>query len=57
MNKLISILTPYGSDNEIESYIDSVMLDIELNKAGETYSKFKKDDYIEDFREYLNNKS
>lgn len=52
-DKLQDILADYGSENEIELYIQSLQND----PHQEGYEDFTDEDYVEDFKEYIANKS
>jgi hypothetical protein len=45
-----------ATNPEVQMYIDSLTKDIKLN-GKESYSDYEIDDYIEDFKEYISNKS
>jgi hypothetical protein len=54
---VLAIIKDTNATNpEVQMYIDSLTNDIKLN-GKEAYEDYEVDDYIEDFREYINNKS
>lgn len=52
-DKMEEILSDYGTEEEIQMYMNSVKND--PNQEG--YSDFEEEDFIEDFNEYIANKS
>lgn len=52
-DKLEDILSDYGADTEIKSYIDSVNRD----RQPDNYADFEDDDFLEDFQNYVADKS
>ena len=54
---VLSIIKDTEATNpEVQMYIDSLTNDIKLN-GKEAYADYEVDDYIEDFKEYISNKS
>ena len=54
---VLAIIKDTNATNpEVQMYIDSLTNDIKLN-GKEAYEDYEVDDYIEDFREYISNKS
>ncbi len=54
---MITLLSDYGTESEINTYMDSVGREFMINPTSvEDYSDFSDDDWVEDFREWINDK-
>jgi hypothetical protein len=57
VKNMITLLSDYGTESEINTYMDSVGREFMINpKSVEDYSDFSDDDWVEDFREWINDK-
>ncbi len=57
VKNMITLLSDYGTESEINTYMDSVGREFMINPTSvEDYSDFSDDDWVEDFREWINDK-
>jgi len=57
VKNMVTLLSDYGSESEINTYMDSVGREFMINpKSVEDYNDFNDDDWVEDFREWINDK-
>jgi hypothetical protein len=56
-SKIKGYLQRYGSQEDIKQYLSSVQRDFERDSSGSDYEGWEEDDYIEDFKNYVADRS